>query len=72
MVGIVTRATELASVAQRETQRSGLADLYLQPPLSMFKLFEYGRGSEIAEVGYQHAAERLSASRSFLQRSCKR
>jgi predicted acylesterase/phospholipase RssA len=69
IVGIVTRATELGSVARRETNQTRVADLYLQPPLGGFKLFEYSRGADISQVGYRYAAERLRTTCVFPRRS---
>ncbi|MCV2370920.1 patatin-like phospholipase family protein [Roseateles oligotrophus] len=35
------------------------ADHYLEPPVGEFALMAYGRGADIAEVGYQHAMEKI-------------
>ncbi|MCV2353901.1 patatin-like phospholipase family protein [Paucibacter sp. B2R-40] len=35
------------------------ADHYLEPPVGEFALMAYGRGADIAEIGYRHAMEKI-------------
>ena len=35
------------------------ADHYLEPPVAEFALMAYGRGADIAEVGYRYAMEKI-------------
>ena len=62
LAAIVGRAQELASAHRQADQfRQGLADLYLQPPLDQFGLFDFKAIDQIAEVGYHSARAQLAA-----------
>jgi hypothetical protein len=62
IVEVVTRAGQLGSLARRETTIN-LADLCLQPPVLPFRMVDYGRGREIAAVGYETARAELATWR---------
>ncbi|MCQ8105211.1 patatin-like phospholipase domain-containing protein [Methylomonas sp. SURF-2] len=63
MVQILTRASMIGGLAQQKKMREGLADLYLQPPVSGFPLTGYNQAQAISDAGYRYALERLHAWR---------
>lgn len=54
------RTTLLGSIQKTETVRKTV-DLYLQPPLSRFRMNQFKALEEIAETGYRHAVESVKA-----------
>lgn len=59
MIEILTRASIIGGLAQRKKMMSGIADVYLQPPVSEFSLTGYGHAERIVEIGYQYALEHM-------------
>jgi predicted acylesterase/phospholipase RssA/CRP-like cAMP-binding protein len=53
MADIFARLVRLGGVAQLKQIRS-FADLYLAPPLEQFTFREFGRGKEMAQIGYEY------------------
>jgi len=51
---LMVRTTLLASVQKTESMKK-LVDLYIQPPVSRFKLMQFSALEDIAETGYRHA-----------------
>ncbi|MGH8705918.1 MAG: cyclic nucleotide-binding domain-containing protein [Burkholderiales bacterium] len=51
---LMVRTTLLASVQKTESMKK-LVDLYIQPPVSGFKLMQFGALEAIAEAGYRHS-----------------
>ncbi|MFY7865912.1 cyclic nucleotide-binding and patatin-like phospholipase domain-containing protein [Roseateles sp.] len=58
IASILYSAGHVGSISQRSRTLSQ-ADLYLEPPVANFGLMAYGRGADIAEVGYQYALEKI-------------
>ena len=56
---ILTRASTLPSVRQTALAKRD-ADLYLEPPVGQFKMFDMSELDQLAEIGYEYAKERLS------------
>lgn len=57
---ILVRSSTLNSVRQAQRVREEV-DLYLEPPVAGFELFQWDGVEEIAEVGYRYALERIRA-----------
>ncbi|MFK5984637.1 MAG: cyclic nucleotide-binding and patatin-like phospholipase domain-containing protein [Pseudomonadota bacterium] len=55
MVEIISRASIIGGLAQQKKNMSGIADLYLEPPVSQFSMLGYKHGEKIAEAGYKYA-----------------
>jgi predicted acylesterase/phospholipase RssA len=67
ILDLLLRATMVGSIHQTNAVKRA-ADLYLQPPLTQFKLLDFKAIHEIAEVGYKYTRERLEGWRpAFLQ-----
>jgi predicted acylesterase/phospholipase RssA/CRP-like cAMP-binding protein len=59
MVEILTRASMIGGLAQRKKLMSGIADLYLQPPVNQFSLMAHKEARLIEQVGYEYALSAL-------------
>lgn len=57
---ILVRSSTLNSVRQARTVREEV-DLYLEPPVEGFELFQWAAVADIAEAGYRYAMERIGA-----------
>jgi predicted acylesterase/phospholipase RssA len=55
---ILVRSSTLNSVRQAQRIREEV-DLYLEPPVEGFELFQWDAVGEIAEAGYRYALERI-------------
>ena len=55
IVETLLRVSSIGGLAQAERNRNGLADLYIQPPVSKFSLMEIKKAEAIAKVGYDYA-----------------
>ncbi|MCV2352101.1 cyclic nucleotide-binding and patatin-like phospholipase domain-containing protein [Paucibacter sp. Y2R2-4] len=55
---ILYSASHVGGVNQR-FRTIAQADHYLEPPVAEFTLMAYGRGADIAEVGYRYAMEKI-------------
>jgi predicted acylesterase/phospholipase RssA len=55
MVEVIGRASIIGGLAQQKKNMSGIADLYIEPPVSQFSMIGYKHGEKIAEAGYQYA-----------------
>ena len=55
---ILTRASTLASI-QNTALAKAEADLYLEPPVDNFKMFDMADLDQLVEIGYEYAAEKL-------------
>lgn len=67
ILDVLLRSTMVGSIYQTNAMK-GTADLYLQPPLTNFKLFDFKSLEDIAEAGYTYTKECLEGWRpSFLQ-----
>ncbi|WP_159083981.1 cyclic nucleotide-binding and patatin-like phospholipase domain-containing protein [Saccharobesus litoralis] len=56
---ILQRSGHLGGLAKRETSIA-MADYYLQPPVSQFRLMAYNKGRRIADAGYQYAKQHIA------------
>jgi predicted acylesterase/phospholipase RssA len=63
IVNILLRTVELQAVRSRMDQRVQ-ADLYLQPPVDMFGIFETNSIDRLVEIGYRYAQEKFAGWRS--------
>lgn len=59
LIEILSRASMIGGLAQRKKGMSGVADLYLQPPVNEYSLMAYKQAEEIEEIGYQYAMQVL-------------
>ena len=59
MIEILSRASIIGGLAQRKKLMEGVADLYIQPPVTDFSLMAYKDAEKIEEVGYQYAKQEL-------------
>jgi NTE family protein/lysophospholipid hydrolase len=55
MVDVISRASIIGGIAQQKKNMSGIADLYIEPPVSQFSMIGYRHGEKISEAGYQYA-----------------
>ncbi|MCP5371493.1 MAG: cyclic nucleotide-binding domain-containing protein [Hyphomicrobiales bacterium] len=55
IVDIITRSTNIGGLAHMQRVMQGIADVYLQPPVSKYAIMAYGEAEEIAQVGYDCA-----------------
>jgi NTE family protein/lysophospholipid hydrolase len=55
---ILYGASHIGSLNQR-SRTMALADFYLEPPVSGFRLMDYRRAAEIADIGYRYTMERI-------------
>ena len=55
---ILTRASTLASIQNAALAKSE-ADLYLEPPVDDFKMFDMADLDRLVDIGYEYAVERL-------------
>ncbi|MBF0266422.1 MAG: cyclic nucleotide-binding domain-containing protein [Gammaproteobacteria bacterium] len=54
------RASIIGGLAKRKKNMSGIADLYIEPPLGQFSLMGYKEADKIAQVGYEYTKEQLA------------
>jgi predicted acylesterase/phospholipase RssA len=67
---ILYRATTVGSLRTIEAVKSE-ADLYLNPPVSQFGIFDWRRVDEIIDAGYRHALTLLEKRGSLLFRGAR-
>ena len=61
IVSLLVRTLEVSSVQRvQDHLASGLADLYLRPPVDHFGFFEYNAIDDIIEAGYLYTKEQLA------------
>jgi len=56
---ILVSSTLLSSINKRDEVKRSLADLYLQPPVSAFKILDFTPIDKIVEIGYRYAQMRI-------------
>jgi len=59
LIEILTRASIIGGLAQRKKLITGVADLYLQPPVNHFPLMGYKHAKAIEQAGYDYAIKAL-------------
>lgn len=59
VLAVLLRTMEFGGAAYK-SETIGDADFYLTPPVAPFKMNEFERGPEIAEVGYRYAAPKIA------------
>lgn len=58
IVDIMLQVAHIGGLSQRPHTKRG-ADIYLEPPLSDFKIMDYKKAEQIIEVGYQFTLDHL-------------
>ncbi len=61
IIDVLMRSTTIGGLAQQKNVMTGIADLYLQPPVAEFPLLGYKNAEKIAESGYQYALTQIAA-----------
>jgi predicted acylesterase/phospholipase RssA len=59
MLSTLLKIGTISSQGER-SRREMLDDVYITPPLNGYTLFDFDKGREMVEVGYQSAKEALS------------
>jgi len=58
-VDILIGSTLLNSINKRNKVKSNIADLYLQPPVSEFKMLDFIPIEQISEIGYHYTKQQI-------------
>lgn len=59
IVDILMQVAHIGGLSQRQQTKRG-ADIYLEPPLSEYKIMDYKKAEQIIEVGYQFTLEHIA------------
>jgi NTE family protein/lysophospholipid hydrolase len=60
IIDILKQAGHIGGLAQRE-KTIGMADYYLEPPVTKFPMMGYKHAADIIEVGYRYASEQIAS-----------
>ncbi len=60
IMDVIARSTAIGGLAQRKIVRDGIADLYLEPPVSEYPIMGYANAPKIADKAYVYAKPALA------------